>query len=189
VAVRRRWARGEIQAAGLFPWLRADVAERATRLLARDVAAAPLRWDEAVRQQNRRRAATTSAATCRRLLAARDVTYHEPFLDPAFVEPLARAGGPRGWISRTSMMRRFFGDVLPDEICSRTQKASFNAVAVGEATRAFVADWTGEGVDTEIIDVEAVRAAMNADVPNRFAFLLVQRAWLAVHRSSAVTTP
>jgi hypothetical protein len=79
------------------------------------------------------------------------------------------------------MMRRFFGDVVPDEICRRTRKATFNAVAVGDATRAFLADWTGAGLDPEIIDVEALRAAVTGDVANRFGFLLIQQAWLAVH--------
>lgn len=184
-AERRRRARRGLREVPVMPWLRADVAEAFVRRLADDRTGGPLRWDDAVLRHAGRRSATAAAANFRRLFAEDDVSYHEPFLDPAFLVPFARAGGWRGWMSRTSIMRMLFGDVLPDEICRRTGKAQFGAVAVGEPSRSFIADWRGDGVDPDVVDVEAFRAAVTAKIPAYGVQLLLQATWLAVNRGRA----
>lgn len=187
-AQRRRRLRRQLRATPMHPWLRPEVAEGFVQRLARDLAGAPLRWDAAVLRHAGRRSVTMAAVNFRRIFAADDVTYHEPFLDPAFLVPFSRAGGWRGWITRTSMMRMLFGDVLPDEICRRNDKARFGGVAVGEPSRAFLADWRGEGVDSDVVDIEAFRAAVNAEAPVYGVQLLLQAAWLAVNRNRGSTT-
>lgn len=179
---RRRRLRHDLRSEGMHPWLRTDVAEDFVRHLARDLAAAPLRWDRAVLRHAGRRAVTMAAVNFRRIFAPEDVTYHEPFLDPAFLGPFTRAGGRRGWITRTAMMRMLFDDVVPDEICRRQQKARFGAVAVGEISRRFLADWRGEGLDPDVIDIEAFRAAVRSESPPFGTQLLLQAAWLASSR-------
>ncbi|HET9254266.1 MAG TPA: asparagine synthase-related protein [Pseudonocardiaceae bacterium] len=184
---RRRELCRQLRATPMHPWLRPEIAEGFVQRLARDLAGAPLRWDAAVLRCAGRRSVTTAAANFRRIFAADDVTYHEPFLDPAFLAPLRRAGGWRGWITRTSMMRMLFGDVLPEEICGRDQKARFGSVAVGGPSREFIADWNGEGADPDVVDIEAFRAAVNGESPVYGVQLLLQSAWLAVNRDRGET--
>ncbi|MGQ0577206.1 MAG: asparagine synthase-related protein [Pseudonocardia sp.] len=177
--VRRRRLRARLGATPMLPWLRGGLAEAFVDGLVGDLAGAPLRWDAAVRRHRGRRAVTTAARNFRRVLAADDVSFHEPFLDPAFVGPFSRAGGIRGFTTRTSMMRMLFGDVVPDVICRRNEKASFGAVAVGGPSREFLAGWTGAGVDPDLVDVAALRAAALSDSPPYGVQLLLQAAWLA----------
>lgn len=179
--VRRRRIRSQLRSTPMLPWLRPDVAEGFVDRLARDLASAPLRWDAAVLRHAGRRVVTTTAANFRRIFADDDVSYHEPFLDSAFLVPFARAGGWRGWVTRTEMMRMLFGDVLPDEICRREQKAEFGGVAVGQTCREFIAGWNGAGVDPDIVDVEAFRSAVNEEVPVYGVQMLLQAIWLAVN--------
>lgn len=178
--VRRRRIRSQLCATPMLPWLRPDIAEGFVRRLARDLANAPLRWDASVLRHTGRRAVTATAANFRRVFADNDVSYHEPFLDPAFFVPFTRSGGWRGWVTRTEMMRMLFGDVLPDEICRREQKAEFGGVAVGQTCREFIAGWNGDGVDPSVVDVEAFRSAVSEDVPVYGVQMLLQAIWLAV---------
>lgn len=168
----------------LHPWLRADVQRTFAREHAKVAVSGPWRWDRSVMRHPTRRAVTIAATNIRRVLASVDVSYHMPFLHPAFVGALAREGGIGGYITRTRMMRTFFGDVVPDEICRRDEKARFGAVAVGAASREFMQQWQGEGVDADIVDVEAFRRAALADSPLFGVQLLVQAAWLACQPES-----
>lgn len=168
----------------MHPWLHADLARDVVESMARDMADEPLRWDRAVLRHAGRRSVGTAAVNFRRIMAADDVTYHVPFLDLTFLAPFARAGGWRGWVTRTEMMRMLFGDVLPDVICRRNQKARFGGVAVGRTSRCFVAEWNGEGTDPAVVDVEAFRDAVLAATPVYGVQLLLQQAWLAVQRDA-----
>lgn len=180
---RRRRLRRALRGQGmLLPYLRRDVAEDLVSGVATDLAAAPLRWDRGVIRHTGRRAVTAAATNLDRICANAGVTFHKPFLDPTFLGPFASAGGWRGWVGRTEMMRMLFGDVVPEEICRRTRKAEFGAVAFGAATRAFLVEWQGEGVDPDVVDIDAFRAAATAEWPPFGAQMLVQAAWLATQR-------
>lgn len=183
-AVRRRHLRRELDRTPMHPWLRPDLAAGFVERLAADLAGAPLRWDRAVLRHAGRRAVRGAAVNFRRIMAESDVSYHEPFLDPAFLGPFARAGGIRGWVTRTEMMRMLFGDVLPDEVCRRNEKARFNGVAVGTVSREFIATWDGAGADPSVVDIDAFRRAVLAEAPVFGVQLLLQKAWLAHNRVS-----
>lgn len=162
-----------------FAYLPPAVAAEANSRIARDQASAPLRWNHAVLRVARRRAARVSATNLQQLCGEADVTYHEPLLDSAFLKPLARAGGMRGWASRTDVMRYLFEDVLTERICTRLDKADLSAEIVGATTRDFLATWDGTGVDSELVDVDSFRALATRPNPPFTALLLVQAAWLA----------
>ena len=177
--LRRFIVARESAANAMHPWLGVAAQEAFRRQMTMDVSGAPLRWDTAVLRHLGRRAVTMSMHNIGRVLADSGVTLHTPFLDPGFAQAFAASGGRRGFISRTGMMRMLFSDVVPDEICHRDEKARFGAVAVGRESRAFLADWDGAGVDTEVVDVERFRRACLAEMPLFGTQMLLQAAWLA----------
>ena len=76
-------------------------------------------------------------------------------------------------------MLAVFGGLLPGAVCARGSKASFNRAYLGSATRDFASAWDGSGVDPELVDVDALRAAWLSGFPPGPTSLLLQQAWLA----------
>lgn len=187
--LRRSVVSRDLAGDALHPWLNAQAQDAFRAQMTADVAGAPLRWDTAVLRHLGRRAVTMSMHNIGRVLAQSGVTLHTPFLDPGFASAFAASGGRRGFISRTGMMRMLFGDVVPDEICRRDEKARFGAVAVGRESRAFLADWTGAGVDTDVVDVERLREACLDEMPLFGTQLLLQSAWLASEGAAGRARP
>lgn len=50
------------------------------------------------------------------------------------------------------------GDLLPVEVLERQTKTVFNAAYSTGAEREFAGDWRGDGLDTNLVDCEALRA-------------------------------
>ena len=149
----------------IHPWLSDGAARAFLHQDAHDNVDFPLRWDHAVGRHLARRGTVMGSRNTRLVMAKSDVTLHEPFLAPSFVAAWCRQGGPRGYVSRTGMMRRLFGDIVPEEITNRQQKASFGTVAIGRESRAFLRDWHGEGVDASIVDVAALLPGLRRREP------------------------
>jgi hypothetical protein len=76
-------------------------------------------------------------------------------------------------------MRSIFQGLLPDELLARTTKPDFMSAVFGTWTTDFVRSWDGAGVDTALIDIEALRAAWQKPAPPAGTSLLVQQAWLS----------
>lgn len=176
--VRRQMADDAQQA-----WLRPAIARRHRRLLAADEESEPLAWDRALWWVRRRRAVDVVLTNYAALGAEFDVSVGHPLLDAGFLAALGRAGGRWGYAGRTALMRILFSDVLPDEILRRSSKASFDRAYMGEPMRAFARDWDGCGVDPELVDPEALRAAWLSDRPSTLSGTLLQQAWLAAQPS------
>ncbi|WP_165368017.1 asparagine synthase-related protein [Phytoactinopolyspora endophytica] len=160
-------------------WLRPAVRREHVRRAAADEAAEPLRWDRATWWLRRQRASSVLFDNYAALAAEYGVVAHHPFADATFLASLARAGGGWGYPGRTAMMRMLFSDLLPDEVLRRSSKAGFDRAFMGEATREFARSWDGSGVNTELVDPEALRAAWCSDRPSTMSGLLLQSAWLA----------
>ena len=62
--------------------------------------------------------------------------------------------------------------------CNPGCKARFDAAAWSRWSREFVGRWDGSGVDTELVDPDALLAAWSADVVDSRAYALLQAAWL-----------
>lgn len=54
-----------------------------------------------------------------------DVTVHHPFIHPAVLATLARAGGIGGFGTRTESMHALFADALPLRVIQRQTKGGF----------------------------------------------------------------
>ncbi len=160
------------------PWLPDDVAHAAAARFARDQRM-PLRWDRATERLLGSRATAVIMHNLDLVAREHDVVYVHPFSDPRVVRALAAEGGVWGYAGRTDVFRRLFGDLLPDDVLARTSKARFNATRWGEREREFARTWDGSGLDPDLVDPEALRAAWLSPTPPFAAELLIQAAWLA----------
>lgn len=176
ISHRRRVRRFDVS------WLRAEAREQLERDHARELASRPLRFSASVALVPRRGPLRLGLMTRAYFAGLRDVDYFYPFLDERFASALGRLGGWRGVGTRTEAMRMLVGDLLPDAILRRGTKARFNAVLFGGATRRFVEDWSGDGVDHRLVDVEVLRRIWRSENPHARTAALLQSAWLAGRR-------
>ena len=86
-------------------------------------------------------------------------------------------------------LREFAGDLLPDAILARASKASFNDAFWSEHAQRFADQWSGEGVDPELVDVDKLHALWGSDERKVLTFPLLQQAWLAENVSKKRVVP
>jgi hypothetical protein len=183
-AVRRRTSASRI------PWLRPQAQRAALAAYVRDYECDPVRFDTRLRWVARRRGTAMSLWAGQRLAADTDASLMVPFADKRFLAALADAGGACGWPSRSALLRSLFAGLLPDEVLSRSTKADFAEVVWGPRTREFIAEWSGMGVDPDLVDAEALRAAWSETSPILPAAIPLQAAWLkSLGKESATGIP
>jgi asparagine synthase (glutamine-hydrolysing) len=161
------------------PWLRPAADRLLAHRDAEDLAAFALHAGRNTWQFATRRAARIGYETMRTLGSEMDVEYVQAFAEPSLVTAVAAAGGFWGWTGRTASMRGLFGDLLPREVLERSTKALFANAVFTSHTREFARTWTGEGVDTDLVDVDALRETWLSEVPHAPSMSLLQQAWLA----------
>jgi asparagine synthetase B (glutamine-hydrolysing) len=179
--VRRRFAE-PVRAPWLRPAALAAVLERWTA----DAAAEPLGLDARIRWGWKLRAVRVALSAFATLADDARVQLVHPFNDSDFVAAVARAARSFRYADRTQAMRILFSDVLPDEICARRSKGGFRDVFWNRYARAFAEEWSGEGADPQLVDVEALRTLwLSADARDHFrSCTQLQAAWLARHGSA-----
>lgn len=162
---------------GRAAWLRPPLRHLALAEAVR--ATRPLRWDRSVWTALAPRAVTIGTATRTRVVEAEGATLVEPLSDPAFVGSYAAFGGRWGGLTRTAGTRLLAAGLLPEAVLTRRDKAAFNASRFGRLSREFARGWDGRGVDGELVDPVALRAAWLSEVPPPATAMLLQQAWLA----------
>jgi asparagine synthase (glutamine-hydrolysing) len=168
-----------------FPWLRPGAWDEFVERSARRAATEPLRWEPHVRWVRRFRYLHVGQASLRKVAAAEDAQIVHPFLDLEFAGALAQLPPRSRYASRTGAMRTFFSDLLPEDVLTRQTKTFFDAAFWSEHSRRFAAAWDGGGVDTALVDVDALAAEWRSERPEPRTFLLAQAAWLASRSPSA----
>lgn len=163
--------RGVARRSVAMPWLRPDL----RRMVWRDVADRPLRWETSVRTALATRAFSVGLRTRREAASAYDCRLVDPFADPSFVASYAAARP----MTRAAGTRLVAGGLLPDAVLARRDKARFNASRFGARSREFARNWDSRGVDDSLVDPVALRAAWLADEPPASTAMLLQQAWLA----------
>jgi asparagine synthase (glutamine-hydrolysing) len=161
-----------------IPWLRPEAQREALAATVRDFECEPVRFDARVRFVARRRGTVESLRTGERLAGDARADLVTPLSDERFLAALADAGGARGWASRSALLRALFSGLLPGEVLTRSTKADFSEVVWGPRTREFIADWSGAGADSELVDAEALKAAWSEASPIFPAAIPLQVAWL-----------
>jgi asparagine synthase (glutamine-hydrolysing) len=168
------------------PWLRPAARGRIEAFVAAEAASEPLRW----RRRYRELADSGYLQVCLDSLGVlatdHDVRLAHPFHDPRFLAALAALPRRARPASRTEAMRMLVGDLLPEPVLSRSTKARFDNVFWTEHARELVADWDGEGVDPEIVDVDRLRAEWAKETPEAHTFTLLQSVWLTRARAAGL---
>jgi asparagine synthase (glutamine-hydrolysing) len=172
----------------LFPWLRPEARHRVERWVAADAVGEPLRWEHRFRYLLGSPTLQHGLAGLAALAADHDVAIAHPLHDPHFLATLAALPPARRHRSRSQAMAGLVGDLLPDEVLRRSTKAHFAQVLWGDASRALAAQWSGEGVDPELVDVGRLRALWSAPEPDTQTITLLQSVWMRV-RSAASPPP
>jgi asparagine synthase (glutamine-hydrolysing) len=112
----------------------------------------------------------TYAASCETVLV-------HPFEEPRFLTAVARARPRVGWLRREDAMRELFGDLLPDPLILRRSKAGFSQPFFGAFSRGFIESWSGNGLDTSLVDIDRLREAWAHPIVDARSYSLVQAAW------------
>ncbi len=157
-----------------FPWLHAGVIEQLERELAHDEAAAPFGWRRGIFASAGHRYLDVGTRSLGILAADENVALSHPFLDSGFVAALASLPRSDRFDSRSGAMNAIFGDVLPAEVRSRRTKASFDGAFWHEYSRELAGRWSGEGVDTDLVDVDRLRAQWESGAPDPRTYTLLQ---------------
>jgi asparagine synthase (glutamine-hydrolysing) len=108
-----------------------------------------------------------------------EVSLVQPFFDPAFIRAMGESAPPRGFPSRAVAMEIHFGDVLPPPVIQRTTKAVFDELHGGRWVREFAEAWDGCGIDSAMVEVEALRREWLSPRPEYRSLTALNAAWLA----------
>ena len=169
-----------------LPWLSDPAKQALARSWASEAASEPVLAARRGRWRLRLRSLRAACESLASIAAAHDAGIVHPLADPAVVDAVSEVRDARR--SRGEMLHAILGDVLPSELYARRTKASFNTALWGEDARELARAWGGEGVDEDLVDVEAVRAAWRVPVPDGRTFTLLQSAWLSPTRREREAT-
>jgi asparagine synthase (glutamine-hydrolysing) len=165
-----------------YTWLRPDALHRTRALVAAEMVAEPRSWRARIPWWRARRYLALDVHGYEQVSADYGVLPVHPFLDPVFLSALAHEGGRLGAGDRSDVMRLLFGDLLPELVIVRGDKATFDTSFWHDHSREFARNWDGTGVDPAIVDVDRLHALWQRDVPPPGTAMLLQAAWLATQR-------
>ena len=146
--------------------------------LAGPAASEPFWWCDWIRWRAGRRDVAAASGVLRLLGEEVEARVSEPLTQPRFIDALARAGGRLGFGSRAELMTANFEGLLSGALLRRSSKANFVEAFWGESSRRFAREWDGTGVDSELVDPEALRREWLAPEPDNRSSHLLQSAWL-----------
>jgi hypothetical protein len=176
----RRWREGRRSRWGEeLPWLRPAAASMVSELVVAAHAEQPRSWSRWVGWFMRRRMLCASRWSLSLLAADVDTLLLHPLLDPDFVAAVATAGGHLGFGDRTAAMREIFSEALPRAVLSRQTKARYGEAFWGRRAREFAERWRGGGIDSELVDSDALRGEWLKPYPHDDTAMLMHAAWLS----------
>jgi hypothetical protein len=182
--LRRRVTRHRLSESHVPVWLARELRPTALAALARESNETHLRWDTAIRAAWRSRYTQVVGKVHQVLVAGQGSLLVAPFDDPRFRVAFGRIGGPSGFRTRAEAMREVFTDLLPSTLLERPTKAAFGEVFWNRRSHEFATEWSGEGLDPRLVDVETLRRVWTWDPstsrrPDGRSAALFQAAWLA----------
>lgn len=166
-----------------LPWLTTGGQAVLAGCWTTDEAQQPRRLAARARWWSRRRALRVAMRSLSEL-AGEDVLLSSPLAAPELAASL-HADATLAFGDRANRLKAVFGDLLPDALYERRSKASFNRAFFGPHARSFVKRWQGDGVDTQLVNRDALRKAWHEPVPDGRTFTLLQHAWMLTEASRA----
>jgi asparagine synthase (glutamine-hydrolysing) len=161
------------------PWLSRPARRRLQRAAAVEHLGEPAGLDARMAWWHTLRYLEIGTASLALLAGDEDVHLAHPLWDAAFWGAVAASAPFGGFVSRTTAMRALFGDVLPDSVLGRADKASFNDAFWRGASRELAGSWNGEGLPQALIDRSALRRMWASDAaPPGQTFTALQAVWL-----------
>ncbi len=176
-----RFRQASIQPFGLR-WLRPEAQQAHARARRRERQSDLWRWDRHLALHAARRSWKLAQASCDALARTDGTSVVQPLLDPRFASTLAVAGGRLGLGDRTALMHTLVGDLLPDDVLERPTKADGLGIYWTSHSRKFAAEWKGGGIDTSLVDEEALRSEWARPEPHAATAPLLQSVWLSAHQ-------
>lgn len=181
--LRRRVLRHRVPVS--YQWLRPHAQRLFAEAWAAQRGAEPLRWGAHYEWVHRLRYIWVGEQSLRVLAQDHDARAFHPFLDPEFAVALSALPRQNRYRGRTQAMRAIFGDLLPEQVITRSSKTGFDDAFWNEPSRAFAASWNGEDVDLELVDAEGLAREWASLHPDPRSFLVLQSVWLAGEKRSA----
>jgi asparagine synthase (glutamine-hydrolysing) len=172
----RRWYR---RRSVPYPWLTAAGREAADRALDDPAELEPVAWRRYMAWAFARRAWYLAQDTLTGVGESSDCRIVHPLAERALLGSLASAWPRRGPGDRTDVMQAVVGDLLPQPLVARDDKAILASVFVGARTQQFIERWDGSGVDAEWVDRDVLREVWARRYPYAGSFSLLHQAWLA----------
>ncbi len=158
-----------------LPWLRPAACDLVIEQLRAEAAHEPFSWRRRFGWIASLRYIRLGTESLELLARAHDVELAHPFLDTRFLDGVAALPRRARFHDRAAGLERVFGRELP--AARRRGKAHFDAVLWGSESHALAAAWEGDGVDPELVDVEALRARWAAGAKGPHT--LLQSIWLS----------
>ncbi len=172
-----------------MPWMRPHAERRALESFTGRRASVPIRFDRAVMTEITHRCFSGGYASFQAIGHALGTSVISPLYEYETLAAVARAGGWRGFGNRQETLKRFAGHLLPPGSLAGRPGADRNPLLFGERSRAFAANWSGEGFDTELIDVQALRQTWLSPRPDARTGGLLQYAWLREQQAQTDIAP
>jgi asparagine synthase (glutamine-hydrolysing) len=176
--LRRRWHERTARAV-VHPWLTAQGAAAARRALAAVEADEPRGLAARLRHVRSARYLAVGTSSLDHVAADAGAAIAHPLLDLGVWAAMAAHAPAGGYLARSDAMHAIFGDLLPERLRSRPDKAGFDEVFFHDHSRAFAARWDGAGVPGDLVDPEALREHWLGSAVRAQSFTLLQAAWLA----------
>jgi asparagine synthetase B (glutamine-hydrolysing) len=162
-----------------YPWLRASASRDVYRRVRSERRYERLATAERLNWQLRRRDVLMTNAGLAAVANDLDVRLTHPLLDRVFVDSLCRKFADRPGLSRSEILTSIAAGQLPESATAQRPKAHFLEVFLREPTRQFAKSWNGEGVDTALVDPDALQRLWSQwPIPPQTAGL-IQHLWLS----------
>jgi asparagine synthase (glutamine-hydrolysing) len=162
-----------------LPWLRPLARREIGRKYRATLRHSGRSWARAIQSIPESRNFELTEATLAAMARDAEVSLIQPFVDPGFLATLGESAPRRGFRTRAAAMELYFGDVLPPKLLQRTTKAVFDELHTGRRSRAFARAWDGRGLDSALVDPEALRSEWLSPSPGYRSLTAMNAAWLA----------